>query len=402
MGVIIRPVGEVTGEVEAPPSKSYTHRAYFLALLAEGRSKVKRPLVSDDTLATLNAIRAFGASVEGESIIPPEWPKGAFIDAHESGTTARIALAVASIGGGESTVNGGRRLRERPFGELVRALRKAGAEIEGERLPLRVIGRNLRRRDVEVDASTSSQFATALLIIGAKVGMEVLIKRSVSRPYIEVTARTLKAFGADFRREGFDFYIEPGITGTSFTVPGDYSSASFFLAAGALYGRVKIRNLDPKDVQADRAIIDALREFGAEVKVGRNYVEAEKGELRGVEIDCSDFPDLFPVLAVVASYAEGRSVLRARQLRFKESDRVRAMAVNLSRMGIRVRELPDGLEIEGGRPKGGQFETFNDHRIAMAMVVAALGARGESVIPETGSVSKSYPGFFNDLRRLVG
>ncbi len=399
--MIITPVDEVKGEVKAPPSKSYTHRAYFLSLLADEPSRVINPLSSDDTDASLDAIKKFGASVEGELIVPPQEIKGVEIDARESGTTARLSLGIAALSAERSVIDGRSRLRERPFGPLVNALKSLGAEVSGERLPIRIRG-GVKGNRVTVDASLSSQFVSSLLLLGSRVGLEIEVINPVSRPYIEMTLRTMKAFGVDFEREGYRFIIAPGVKGASFEVPGDYSSASFFLAAGVLYGKVRVLGLDPEDVQADRAIISVLEEFGAEVKLGGNYVEAERDELKAVKIDCSDFPDLFPIIAVLAAYSDGKSVIRARQLRLKESDRVRAMAVNLSGMGIKVRELPDGLEITGGRPRGARIEGFNDHRIVMAMSIAALGAEGESEILDTESVSKSYPSFFNDLRGLLG
>lgn len=399
--MIITPVDEVKGEIKAPPSKSYTHRVYFLALLADEPSKGINPLSSDDTDASLDAIKKFGASVEGGRIAPPLEIKGAQIDARESGTTARFSLGVAAISEENSLIDGRGRLRERPFAPLVNALRSLGVEVSGERLPISVRG-GVKGQSVRIDASLSSQFVSSLLLLGSRVGLEVEVLNPVSRPYIEMTLRTMRAFGVDFERDGNRFIIAPGVKGTAFEVPGDYSSASFFLAAGALYGRVRVWGLDPGDVQADRAIIRILEEFGARVRAGKNYVEAERNGLKAVELDCSDFPDLFPVIAVLAAYSDGKSVIRARQLRLKESDRIRAMAVNLSRMGIRVRELSDGLEITGGRPRGARIENFKDHRIVMAMAIAALGAKGESEITETKSVSKSYPSFFNDLRRLLG
>ncbi|ALV62718.1 5-Enolpyruvylshikimate-3-phosphate synthase [Thermococcus sp. 2319x1] len=399
--MIITPVDEIRGELEALPSKSYTHRAYFLALLAEEESTIENPLFCDDTLATVSAIRAFGAEVNGKTVSPPEEPSPGFVYARESGTTARFSTALAGGINGRTLIDGARRLRERPMDGLVKALKDLGAGISSSHLPLAVKG-PVKSGKVSVDASKSSQFVSGLLLLGAKVGLKVEAMNPVSRPYIEMTLRTMEAFGVEFEREGFSFEVYPGVRRAKYRVPGDYSTASFFLGAGALYGKVRINNLLRDDVQADIAFLDALEEFGAKVRRGSDYVEVERGELKAITLDCSDFPDSFPILAVIAAYAEGKSVIRAKQLRFKESDRVRAMAVNLSRMGIKVRELGDGLEIEGGRPKGARIETFKDHRIAMAMSIAALGAEGPSVIEDTESVSKSYPGFFDDLRRLLG
>ncbi|GAB6134761.1 3-phosphoshikimate 1-carboxyvinyltransferase [Thermococcus prieurii] len=395
----IEPVDRLEGTIRAPPSKSYTHRAFFLALLADGESRIEEPLVSDDTEATLSAVRAFGAEADWNRVIPPEEILPARINARESGTTARISVAVASLARGRSVIDGEGRLRERPFAPLVRALLSLGVRVRGEKLPIEVSGGSLGS-GVRVDASLSSQFVTALLILASRAGIRVEFDNAVSRPYIEMTLRTMEAFGVDFERNG-GITVFPGVSGTDFHVPGDYSSAAFFLAAGALYGKVRVENLDLEDVQADRAIVEILESMGAEVRVGRDYVEVERGELRSFEMDCSDFPDLFPILTVLAAYADGRSVIRGKQLRYKESDRVHAMALNLARAGVKVRELRDGLEIRGGRPRGVTVEDFNDHRVAMAMAVLGLGARGETVIENEGVVAKSYPGFFDDLRRLL-
>ena len=395
----IKPVEGVEGRVQAPPSKSYTHRALFLALLSEGESEILNPLKSDDTRATLGAVRAFGAKADWRRIVPPEELRSAAVNAGESGTTARISIAVASLARGRSVVDGGKRLRERPMGPLIQALRSLGVKVKGEALPVEVAGGSVGG-EVNVDASLSSQFVTALLILASKTGMRVRFEGAVSRPYIEMTLRTMEAFGVEFKREE-GVTVFPGVKGCRFRVPGDYSSAAFLLVAGALYGRVRVENLDPTDVQADRAILDILREIGAEVRVGKDYVEVKRGELRSFEIDCSDFPDLFPVLTVLAAYGDGKSTIRGKQLRFKESDRVHAMALNLSRAGLRVRELEDGLEVWGGRPRGVVVEDFNDHRVVMAMAVLGLGARGETVIRNEKVVAKSYPGFFADLRGLL-
>ncbi|AEC51230.1 3-phosphoshikimate 1-carboxyvinyltransferase [Pyrococcus sp. NA2] len=397
----IAPVDEVKGSLKAPPSKSYTHRAYFLALLAEGRSKVLEPLFSRDTLATLEAIKTFGALVDRDSIVPPGELSAGYINALESGTTARFSVAIAAIAKGKTTIDGIGRLRERPFDGLVMALQSLGVKVLGNRLPIVVYGGSVEKRKVEVNASKSSQFASALLLLASRIGLEVEIVNPVSRPYIEVTLKTMEAFGVEFERFENKISVYPGVRGTKFNVPGDYSSASFFLAAGALYGKVRVENLQRDDPQADAKILDVLEEFGANVRVGRSHVEVERNELRPLNIDCSDFPDLFPVLAVLASYAEGKSVITGRQLRFKESDRIHAIAVNLARAGIRVRELQNGLEIWGGKPKGFEVVSFNDHRIVMAMAVLALGADGETIVRDEQVVSKSYPNFFEDLWRIL-
>ncbi|AFK23186.1 3-phosphoshikimate 1-carboxyvinyltransferase [Pyrococcus sp. ST04] len=397
----IEPANNVEGKISAPPSKSYTHRAFFLALLAERESKIINPLISDDTLATINVIRGFGADFIDSIVIPPEKLRPNYFFVRESGTTARITVAISSLADGISIVEGRGRLKERPMEDLVKALSSMGVKVYGKTLPVKVYGgRGLSKHEVVVNASKSSQFVTALLLLGSRAGLKITALNPVSRPYIDMTLRTMKAFGVKFRVFENTFEIEPGVRGSKFRVPGDYSSAAFFLIAGALFGRVRVENLHSDDVQADMKIIEILRKVGAKVRVGKDYVEVEKGELRPFSVDCSNFPDLFPILSVLASYIPGRSIITGKQLRLKESDRVRAMAFNLSKVGVNVRELPNGLEINGGRPKGGRVETFGDHRIAMAMAILALGSEKGVVIPDPNVVNKSYPGFFEDLRRV--
>ncbi|MFA4639407.1 3-phosphoshikimate 1-carboxyvinyltransferase [Pyrococcus kukulkanii] len=397
----IVPILEVNGEIRAPPSKSYTHRAYFLSLLAERKSRIISPLISDDTLATIDVIRAFGAELQDDSVIPPGELKPNYFFVRESGTTARITIALATLAHGKSVVDGRGRLKERPMDDLVLALRNLGSKIYGMKLPIIIEGGQIKSGKVEINASKSSQFVTALLLLGSKMGLEVKVTNPVSWPYVEMTLRAMDSFGVRYERERLRFIVYPGVRGANYEVPGDYSSASFFLVAGALFGRVKVENLLKDDVQADMAIIGILEEAGAKVKVGKRYVEVRAQELRPINVDCSQFPDLFPILAVLAAYAPGKSIIRGRQLRLKESDRVHAMVVNLARAGIKVKELKDGLEIHGGRPKGVVVEDFNDHRIAMAMAILGLGAEGVTVIKNERVVNKSYPNFFEDLRRLL-
>ncbi|AHF79882.1 3-phosphoshikimate 1-carboxyvinyltransferase [Thermococcus paralvinellae] len=398
----ITPIKTLDGKIKAPPSKSYTHRALFLGLLSEGKTKIENPLICTDTLATLNAVRAFGAKADWNFVESSGEVKPAKINAFESGTTARLAIGISALADGESVIDGKESLRKRPMEPLLKALSDLGVKTKSNGfLPVRVFGGKIREDYVRVDGSISSQFITALLFLGAKVGLSVEVLNPVSKPYLEITLRTLKWANVKVERDDGIFHVYQGIKAEHFSIPGDYSSASFFLVAGAIFGKVRVEGLDKDDVQADKVIVELLREFGANVKVGKDYVEVERGELVGQEVDCRDFPDLFPVLAVLGAYSEGRTVLRAKHLRYKESDRIRAMALNLAKMGAKVKELDDGLIISKSELRGTVLNPQNDHRIAMALTIAALGARGKSVILNERCVEKSYPNFFGDLRGLV-
>ncbi|MEM2866347.1 MAG: 3-phosphoshikimate 1-carboxyvinyltransferase [Candidatus Hadarchaeales archaeon] len=418
--LLIRP-SKLEGEVRAPPSKSYTHRAVSLALLAEGESRVRSPLRSLDTEATLDACRVLGAGV---SALPEEWrvegtegklkPRSHLIDAKNSGTTLRIMTAVASHSPSPVRLTGDESLRRRPMGPLVEALRELGVEArcegEGGRPPV-VVGGGMVGGEVEITGEVSSQFISALLIACPYAREEVrlsVVGELRSRPYVEVTLSLLGRVGARVKRNArlTEFRI-PGeqlFRPLSLTIPGDYSSASFVLAAGALVGsEVRVSNLDPSDPQGDRIIAELLEEFGAEVEFGDRTLTVLGAErLEGVEVDCGDCPDLVPVLAVLGAVAEGRTVLtNIPHLRLKETDRLHALSSELGKMGAEVRELPDELRIRGVRKlRGARVNSFGDHRMAMALAVAGLVAEGTTVVEGAESIPVSYPTFVEDMKRL--
>ncbi len=395
----IEPVEEINARVKAPPSKSYTHRAFFAGYIAGG-VEVLNPLRCDDTLATVESLRTLGAEISWEGIRGVH-PHAGDVNAGESGTTARFAMGIASLIDGWSRIDGACALRRRPMAPLIKALRDAGARIESHgTLPVAVRG-PLRAKEFRVDGSVSSQFVSSLLLVAASTEGCVEYSSLVSRGYVDMTVRTLQWLGAEIKVEDGHICVERAPRGGRIRIPGDYSSAAFFLVAGALFGKVRVENLLRSDVQPDMEILSILSEFGARVRTGDNCVEVEQHELHAVDVDCTHHPDLFPILAVLAAYSPGTSLLRGRQLRYKESDRIRSMAVELRKMGVRVEEKKDALVIHGGELRGTVLDSHNDHRIAMALGIAALGARGSSRIRGWECVSKSYPEFFQDLRRVV-
>ncbi|GBF09355.1 3-phosphoshikimate 1-carboxyvinyltransferase [Aeropyrum pernix] len=406
--VVVHP-STVEGRVEAPPSKSYTHRMLFLALLARGRSVVRRPLVSNDTLATLNAVALLGgkprlgrgvAEVEGGEV-----RGGAVVYAAGSGTTIRIAMGVAAHSAEATLLYGDESLNRRPVHPLSEALRSMGARVcdTGGNPPVKVSG-PLRRASVEVDAAISSQFATSLLIAGSRLGeFELSAARLSSRGYVDITLESLSMFGVRVEREGYRIFRLKGTPEpVDAAVPGDYSSASFMLAAGAIAGRVEVEGLRPGDPQPDRRIVELLRSMGARVRVEGSIVAVEStGPLEPIDIDLDGSPDLAPVTAVLAAYARGVSRLRGlERLQYKESDRLSAIAWNLARLGVEARVRGGILEIRGGGVEGGVARSWGDHRIAMAMAVAGLGARRPVTVEGFSRVPDSYPGFLEDLARL--
>jgi 3-phosphoshikimate 1-carboxyvinyltransferase len=421
MGRLMVEPSRVSGKVRAPPSKSYTHRAFILAALAKGRSKIKNPLISLDTLATIEGIRSLGARVErsdevwmvegtGGKISPR---KDTLIDAKNSGTTMRLISAVAALSPNPVMITGDESLLKRPMGPLVEALRLLGARAEckgKDGRPPVVVGGGLRAGEVTLPGNVSSQFISALLIAGTQVDGELEIKidgELVSRPYVEITLELMRLAGADVRcsRDLKRMRVRGGsaLRPIEMEIPGDFSSAAFPLVAGAITrSRVRVENLDLGGPQGDKRVVDFLRALGGEVEVGKNYVDINDGDLEGTELDCKDNPDLVPPLAVVGSVAEGKTeIINVPHLRLKESDRLRVLATGLGRMGAKIRELPDGLRIWGvSELKGSTVDSFMDHRMAMAFAVAGLVASGQTIVEGAESIPVSYPTFVEDMRSL--
>jgi 3-phosphoshikimate 1-carboxyvinyltransferase len=416
----IEPTGRAVDAVlRAASSKSVTHRALVAAALAEGESRIELPLDAEDTRTTRDGLRALGIPVvedEGAWIVngsAGRFPGGAEIHLRESGTSFRFLTAVASLGVSESHLDGGPRLRERPGGELFSALRVLGARIAteepGDRLPVRVGGELPRGGAVDLDAQRSSQFASALLLIGPCFGEGLdlrLIPPVVSAPYVELTRGVLESFGAAVSRlDEYRYRVAPGgLAGRTFLVEGDYSSASYLLCAAAICGgRVEIKGLRPGSLQADSAFLTILEEIGCRIEWGPDGVEVKgSGAIPGFDLHAASCPDLVPTLAALALHAEGPCRVRGvSHLRWKESDRLAVLAENLSRLGRPA--SAEGSELRVGSPTGSltpaTVRTSSDHRIAMAFAVAGL--RAELEIDDAECVSKSYPAFWDDFAGLT-
>ncbi len=330
------------------------------------------------------------------------------IDAAGSGTTIRIAMALAAMLEGPTLLYGDESLLRRPVAPLSKALRELGAIVSdrGGLPPVSVSG-PIAGAAARIDGSISSQFVTALIMLSAAVpGLEVFVDRISSRGYVDITIEVIEWFGGVVERRGYEWFrVKGGLKPARVRIPGDYSSASFILAAGALAGSVAVKGLRPSDPQPDRRIVDILNLMGASVKVsGEGVTVSAPGDgLTAVDVDLDESPDLAPVVAVLAAAARGQSVLRGlRRLRFKESDRLEAIASNLSALGVRVKRDGDTLYIDGGSIRGGVVRSYGDHRIAMAFAVAGLAARRPVTIMGFERVSDSYPEFLGHLRRIGG
>lgn len=421
----------VEGEIIAPPSKSYTHRAITIASLAK-RSEIVYPLLAADTEASINAARYFGATVsvehdgtgQAKKILvegtegSPNTPEDV-INAENSGTTLRFYTAVSSLcrGGEAVVITGDASLRKRPNLPLLKSLIELGSEAFSTKsdgtAPIVVKGK-LSGGETTIDTSISSQFISALLIASPLATKDSYIhaQNLSSAPYMRMTIEVLKQAGVDIDLENdYSFHVEGGCSYDlrRFTVPGDFSSASYPLAAAAITNsELKVRNLF-SSAQGDSRIVELLAEMGVFInwEKEKGVVEVKGTEdtgLKALKVNMRENPDLVPTIAVLAAVADGTTeITGVAHLRYKETDRLRALAEELTKMGVRIKEKKDGLLIEGSSKKGlkaAKVYSHDDHRLAMALTVAALSAGGEAVtvIKGAGCANISYPSFFNDMR----
>jgi 3-phosphoshikimate 1-carboxyvinyltransferase len=429
--VLVHPASSLSGTVEVPGDKSISHRVAMLAGLAKGKSVVRNFLQSEDFLSTLKAMEALGArsfsSEEGELVIQGNGgnlmePAG-ILNCGNSGTSIRLLTGLLSGQAFPVTLTGDESLCTRPMGRIREPLERMGAKIEltGERgtPPVRITGGRLKAIDYVLPVA-SAQVKSCILLAGLSADGTTTVTEPVpTRDHTERLLRTLQMpitiEGAQIKLTGFG-ESGPPLAGRTFQVPGDFSSAAYWLAAGAIRRKssITVRNvgLNPRRV----AFLDVLRRMGAdlEIKPRENKGDAEPvgdirvsgGRLKGVDVGGTMIPNLIdevPLIAVLAAVAEGRTTItNAAELRVKESDRIAAMASNLRLLGVQVDEQDDGMTIVGaGKLKPtGPVRSFGDHRVAMAMAILATVAADPVMITNTSCVDTSYPGFWKDLRSL--
>lgn len=418
MNIKIYP-SKVNGQVTAPPSKSITHRAIILASLARGTSMIKNVLIADDTNATINALRAFGVVIKQKentlTIIGTDGnlkaPKTA-IDLGNSGTSLRLLTAVASLAYGKTVFIGSKRLQERPMSGLLQTLRTLGisaASINYDgHLAIEIVGGKISSDIVKINAKDSSQFVSALLLIApfTQNGIKIFVEKIRSKPYVDITIQAMKDFEVKVINNDYKtFSVLPNqsYTARSYTVEGDYSSAGYFFAAAAITGgNVTVVNLNPNSTQGDKYLLEILKQMGCTVKKdgGKITVRGTK-KMRAVSIDMADYPDIVQTVSSLAAYAEGKThIANIDHLIHKETNRIADTALELTNIGVDTTHTKNSLTIKSGKAKGGVVDTHNDHRMAMSMTVAALGAEKPTVIKNADVVSKSYPDFFENMKRI--
>ncbi len=417
----IRPRGAFDATLRVPGSKSITNRALLVAALAQGESRLRGTLASDDTEAMVECLTALGCSI---TLGPDAWTlrgrrgrltrSPAKLDARDSGTTARFLTAAAALADGPVVIDGNARMRQRPIADLVEALGELGVRVDvlGENgcPPLRVHGGGLPGGKAMIDASRSSQYVSAVLLAAPYAGSDIELRCRngilVSRPYVDLTLQVMRAFGADADwtpSGGVRVRGGCGYQGRDYEIEPDASAAVYpFCAAAVTGGRVRVEGIPAESIQADLALLDVLEDMGCEVSRGPDFAEVRGpvGRLQGVDVDLNDLPDAAVALAVVAIFAGGTTRIRnVANLRIKETDRLSALEIELRKLGANARSTEDSITIGGGRHRGAEIETYNDHRIAMAFALAGLRIPNV-VIRNPGCVSKTWPEYFAVLEHL--
>ncbi|CRG48900.1 3-phosphoshikimate 1-carboxyvinyltransferase [Yersinia wautersii] len=418
----LQPIALVNGTVNLPGSKSVSNRALLLAALAEGTTQLNNVLDSDDIRHMLNALQALGVNfrlsadrtcceVDGlGGKLVAEQPLSLFLG--NAGTAMRPLAAVLCLGNSDIVLTGEPRMKERPIGHLVDALRQGGAQIdylEQENYPpLRLRG-GFRGGELTVDGSVSSQFLTALLMTAPLAEQDTTIRIMgdlVSKPYIDITLHLMKAFGIDVGHENYQtFHIKGSQTYRSpgtYLVEGDASSASYFLAAAAIKGgTVRVTGIGKKSVQGDTKFADVLEKMGAKVTWGDDYIECSRGELQGIDMDMNHIPDAAMTIATTALFATGPTTIRnIYNWRVKETDRLAAMATELRKVGAEVEEGEDYIRVVPPvQLTAADIGTYDDHRMAMCFSLVALSDTPVTIL-DPKCTAKTFPDYFEQFARL--
>ena len=407
---------EINGDIICPPNKSYTHRAIFIASLAMDKSIIKNILRSEDTNATIGACKNFGVEIDdvGNDVTVTSANelkiKSDTIDAANSGTTIRIATAIASLADDKITLTGDSSLKKRPMQPLLDALESLGAQCSSSngKPPISVKGR-IKGGKVKIPGNMSSQFISALMITAPKLENGLVINidgKLVSKPYIDATVTTMKKFGVDVEiKTPYKKYIIPeqNYKSTTLTIPSDFSSLALLLAAAVLLGEdLTIKASTGSMPQADEAIIDILETMGVVVTLNKNIIKIKSPKkLDGGKFDLSDSPDLVPAIAILAlKSSKPIEIFNVEHVRYKETDRISIIARELSKLGIKVEEKKDGLILSNSdNLNSADLNSENDHRLFMAFSIAGMYV-GNCTVSDPESVKISYPNFISEMKRV--
>ncbi len=416
---IVKKIEKRENRVSIPGSKSISHRTMICASLAEGRSRVENLLESEDINLTVSALAKMGSDIQkredgafevtGFNGSPHPFEDPIYLG--NSGTSMRLLTGIAALGNTPYILTGDKRMQERPMGDILNALEMAGISAEAEHgndcPPVRIEGDTKKGGSVLLDCSRSSQYLSSLLMMGAVLekGMVITLPSpAVSEPYVNLTMDIMKKFGVHSEKKSDLEYHVPGRQQYSpgeFTIEPDISNASYFWAAGAVTKKmIRVANITDQSLQGDLKLLDIFKQMGCTIEFDQRGAGVKGGDLKAVDVDMSDIPDVAPTLAVTAAFADGKTVIRnIGHLREKECDRIDAVVSQLNKMGITAEQGDTWMSVQGGTPAGALIETFNDHRMAMAFSVAGLKVSGVK-IENPGCVAKSFPSFWEVFDKL--
>jgi 3-phosphoshikimate 1-carboxyvinyltransferase len=419
---LVRPAARpIDGAIRPPGSKSYTNRALLVAGLARGTSTLRGALFSDDTMHMARGLAALGFGVDADEAAQAFSVTGgggrvpasrASVFVGNSGTTARFVAPLMALGDGVYELDGDEAMRVRPVQPLLDAMSALGARASSVRgngcLPLRIEGGGFEGGTARMPGSISSQFFSALLMVGPTLRRGLVLEAEgdlVSKPYLEITAQTMAAFGVATTHEAFRrFEVAPGAyAATSYEVEPDASAASYFFAAAAVTaGRVVVKGLGSRSLQGDLAFVRLLERMGCRVRQTETETEvAGPPKLVGIEADMSSLSDTAQTLAAIAPFATSPTrITGIGFIRKKETNRIAAVVTELCKLGIRAEEESDGFVVYPGTPRAGRVETYDDHRMAMSFSVLGLAAHGIDIL-NPACVSKTFPQYFQELEKLT-
>jgi 3-phosphoshikimate 1-carboxyvinyltransferase len=419
----IVPTPRLASTHTVPGSKSYTNRALTIAALARGTSVLHGALLSDDTQVAQTALAQLGVPIEqeGTTLYVHGW-QGRFTEPQQdlylgnSGTATRFFTAMLTLAGFPCTITGNARMQERPIADLLEALNQLGAEVmslHGNGCPpVRISARHLQGGTATISGAISSQFLSALLMVAPYACQDVtLVVRDtlVSVPYVDITLDIMAQFGVRVYHEAYRQFVIPGqqsYAGREYTIEGDASAATYFWGLAALLGQdMTVTNIPSTSVQGDLRFLEVLERMGCRVSRRHGLIVSGPAQLQPLgEIDLNALPDAAMTIAVLAAFCKGCTRIRnVANLRVKETDRLRALATELRKIGVAVEEFPDGLDIAGNPDglHGADIATYDDHRMAMCFGMAGVRLPGIR-LQDPVCVSKTYPGFWEDLQRLGG
>ncbi len=410
----------IFGKIKVPSSKSSMQRACAAALITPGTTIIDNFGKSNDENAAINIITKLGATVNiisnkmavtsSDYIFHSLFPeKNVIVNCGESGLSMRMFAPIAALFDFDITFTGEGSILKRPMNFFDEVLPQLGVEVNSNagKLPVTLRG-PMHIKDITVDGSMSSQFLTGLLFAFAKASItpvNIKVKALSSKPYIDLTISVLNSFGFRVINKNYEIFTlfpreELPPHSIKYTVEGDWSNAAFLLVAGAIAGELTLTDIDLNSTQGDKTVIEALYDCGADVKINKNIITVKKGKLKAFNFDATHSPDLFPPLVALAAFCNGTSTIKGvNRLIFKESNRALTLKNEFKKMNVDIELDGDLMHIkESKEVKGAKVSSQNDHRIAMATAVAALCAKGNTIIHEAEAVNKSYPDFFKDLK----